>query len=45
MREGLEGKTCEEQLGSLGLVSPEQSRLREGLVVAYSSSQGAEGLH
>ena len=36
----LEGKACEKQLRSLGLFSPEQRRLRGGLMVAYSSSQG-----
>jgi len=30
----------EEQLRSLGSFSPEQRRLREVLMVAYSSSQG-----
>lgn len=43
MVKGLEGKVYEEQLRSLGLFSPEQRTLRGGLVVACSSSQGAEG--
>jgi len=34
MAKGLEGKMCEERLRSLGLFSPEQRRLRGGLVVA-----------
>ena len=32
--EGSEGKVCEEQLRSLGLFSPEQGRLRGGLMAA-----------
>lgn len=40
---GLEGKTYEEQLKSLGVFSSEQSRLSGGLMTAYSSTQGAEG--
>ena len=44
MVNGLEGKTYEEQLRSLGLLSPEQSRLRGGLMAACSSlTRGAEG--
>ena len=34
MGKDLEGKLCEEQLRSLGLFSPEQRRLRGGLMVA-----------
>lgn len=34
MMKGLESKLYEEWLKSLGLLSPEQSRLREGLLVA-----------
>ena len=37
---GLEGKTCEEQLRSLGLFSAEQGRLWRGLMEAYL--QGVE---
>jgi len=40
---GLEGKTYKEHLRPLGLLSPEQRRMRGGLMVAYSSLQGAEG--
>ena len=41
---GLEGKTYKEQLRALGLFSPEQSRLRGGLMVACSSlMRGVEG--
>lgn len=44
MVRGLEGKTYEEQLRSLGLFSPEQSRPRGGLMAACSSlTRGAEG--
>jgi len=44
MVKGLEGKMCEEQLRPLGLLSPEQSRLRGGLMAACSSlTRGAEG--
>ena len=44
MVKGLEGKMCEERLRSLGLFSPEQSRLRGGLMAACSSlTRGAEG--
>ena len=44
MVKGLEGKMYEERLRSLGLFSPEQSRLRGGLVAACSSlTRGAEG--
>ena len=40
----LEGKVYEDWLRSLGLFSPEQSRLRGGLMVACSSlTRGAEG--
>ena len=43
MVKGVEGKTCEEQLKSLGLFNPEQSRLRGGLMAACSSlTRGAE---
>ena len=38
---GLEEKMYEEKLRCLGLFSPEQRRLRGGLMVAYSSSQGS----
>jgi len=34
MGKGLEGKVCEERLRSLGVLSPEQSRLRGGLMAA-----------
>ena len=37
MVKGLEGQTDEQQLRSLGLLSPEQSRLRRGLMAACSS--------
>lgn len=43
MGNGLEGKVFEEQLRSLILLGPEQSRLSGGLVAAYSPSHGAEG--
>ena len=44
MVKGLEGKMYEEQLRSLGLSIPEQSRLRGGLMAACSSlTRGAEG--
>ena len=44
MVRGLEGKTYEECLGSLGLFSPELSRLTGGLMGACSSlTRGAEG--
>ena len=49
MVKGLEGKMCEEQLKSLSVFSPEQRRLRGGLMAAcspswlYRSSQGAKG--
>ena len=52
VKKGLEDKMCEEWLRSCGLFSPEQRRLRGGLMVAYSSgslmvayssSQGAMG--
>lgn len=36
--EGLRGKGCEEQLRVLGFFGPEQRRLRNGFMVAYSSS-------
>ena len=39
MGKGLEGKMYEEQLRSCGLFSPEQRRLRGGLMVAYNFSQ------
>lgn len=32
---GLEGKTYEEQLVSLGLFNPENRRLKRGFMVAY----------
>ena len=44
MGEHLEGKIYDKGLKSLGLFSPEQSRLRGGLMVACSFSQGAEGV-
>lgn len=41
---GLEGKTSEERLRSVGLFSPEKRRLREGLMAAYSFvTRGLEG--
>ena len=44
MVKALEGKMFEEQLRCLGLFSPEQSRLRGGLMAACSSlTRGAEG--
>ena len=44
MVKGLEGKTYEERLRSLGLLSPEQSMLRGDLTAACSSlTRGAEG--
>ena len=45
MTEDLESKRYEKQLRSLGLFSPEQRRLRGGLMAACSSSQGVEGQH
>jgi len=38
---GLEAEMYEKQLRFLGLFSPEKSRLRGNLMVAYSSSQGS----
>ena len=38
--ESLEGKIYEEQLRSLGLFSPEQSRLRGGLMAPAAPSRG-----
>ena len=44
MVKGLEGKMHEERLRSLGLLSPQQSRPRGGLMAACSSlTRGAEG--
>ena len=44
MVKGHEGKKYEEQLKSLGLFSPEQRRMRGGLMAAGSSlTRGAEG--
>ena len=44
MVKGLDRKTYEEWLRCLGLFSPEQSRLRGGLMAACSSlTRGAEG--
>lgn len=43
MVEGLEGKTYEEQLRFLGVLSPEQGRVREGLVAAAASHRGSVG--
>ena len=43
MERDLEGKINEEVLRSLGLFSLENGRWRGGLMVACSSSQGAEG--
>ena len=40
MVKGLEGKTNEEQLRSLGLFSLEKKRLRGDLVSVYSFTQG-----
>jgi len=40
MVKGLKSKMFEEQVGSLGLSSPEQRRPRGGLMVAYSFSRG-----
>lgn len=37
MGKGLEKRMYEEQLSSLGLLSPEQSRLNRGLMAAYCS--------
>lgn len=34
MEKCLEGKVCEEQLGSVGVLNPEQSRLWGGLMTA-----------
>jgi len=41
---GLEGKTYKEHLRPLGLLSPEQRRMRGGLMAAYSFSQGSRGV-
>jgi len=43
MVKGLEGKTHEEWLRSLGLFSPEQRRLRGGLMVAAAPPEGSGG--
>jgi len=36
----MEGKGCEKWWRSFGLFSPEHRKLREGLIAAYSPSQG-----
>ena len=43
MGEALEGMGCGELLRSLGLFSPEKRRMVVDLMVASSSSLGAEG--
>jgi len=44
MGKGLQGRICEEGLRCLGLFSPEQRRMRGGLMAAYSFSQGSRGV-
>jgi len=40
---GLQGKVCEEGLRALGLLSPEQGRLRGGLMAAAAPHRERRG--